>query len=110
MTTQEARSNVSGPGICYVVLIAQLAVHIVLLRAYFRLVGQPGDVGSNYLAFWALAVLPATILFALVIRVAYERWVGREEKRRVPFFASFGLVDVALLLSSFVVYANAFQG
>ena len=110
MTTQEAHRKVSGPEICYLVLIAQLAVHIVLLRAYFRVLGQPGDVGSNYLGFWALALLPATLLFALTVRFAYRGWVGTNERRKVPFIAAFGIIDIVLLLASFVAYTNLLQG
>ncbi len=110
MSSHKEVTRRRGAEICYLVLLAQLLLHIVLLRIYFRAVGQPGDVGSNYLAFWIIVVVPATALLALATRYAYRYWIGVNAQRQRAFFVLFGLIDVALLWLSFQVYTERFQG
>lgn len=99
-----------GPEVCYVILVAQLALHIALLRLYFRLTHQPGDVGSNYLAFWILALVPTTILLAALFGWAYRRLVADRVERKPLFFVAFIMIDAVFLLCTFLVYSERFQG
>jgi hypothetical protein len=99
-----------GPEVCHFVLVTQLAFHIALLRLYLRLTGQAGDVGSNYLAFWILAVVPMTILLAALFGWGYKRLVADRIERKPLFFVAFVVIDAVFLLCSFLVYSERLQG
>ncbi len=93
----------------YVLIALQALLYIVILRAYLRATGTWPDVGSNFLAFWALAIVPASLILALLVRVAYRSWT-RASRSKGVFFAGALLLDAMVLYASLALYVRHLHG
>ena len=93
----------NGLSVFYWLPAGQAIVYIVLLRFYLRAIGSWPDVGSNFLGYWVLAILPASAVFAALVTWTHRRRVA------LPRWRAFAVVvlavDLILLFGSFAVYA-----
>jgi len=94
--------------ICYALLGLQALLYVVILRIYLRVTGTWPDVGSNFLGFWVLAIVPGSLLLALMVRIGYRVW-GTGPHRNSFLAASF-LIDFVILLASLELYARHLHG
>lgn len=109
MDKVDTRNTGRAIEICYVLIALQALLYIAILRAYLRTTGTWTDVGSNFLAFWALAIVPASLILALLVRVAYRSWM-RASRPKGMFFAGALLLDAILLYASLALYARHLHG
>jgi hypothetical protein len=89
----------------YWLMAAQALAYIELLRFYLRAIGTWPDVGSNFLGYWVLAVLPCSAAFVAFVTWLYRRWIGSRSGSRVLFLIVVLGLDLILLFGSFALYA-----
>jgi hypothetical protein len=89
----------------YWVMAAQALAYIELLRLYLRAIGTWPDVGSNFLGYWVLAVLPCSAVFVALVTWLYRRRIGPRAGSRTLFLIVVFSVDLILLVGSFALYA-----
>ena len=94
-----------GISVFYSLMAVQALVYIVLLRLYLGAIGTWPDVGSNFLGYWVLAILPASAAFAALVTWAYRRWIVLRRERWKAYAAVVLVLDLILLFGSFALYA-----
>jgi len=94
-----------GMSVFYWLMAAQTLVYIVLLRLYLRAIGTWPDVGSNFLGYWVLAILPASAAFVALVTWVYRRRIVLRRERWKAFAAVVLALDLILLFCSFALYA-----
>ncbi len=100
-----ATTNDRELGICYSLIALQALLYIVALRIYLGTTGTWSDVGSNFIAFWILAIVPGSLALAWLLKLAYRSW-RRAARPKIAFFAGALLLDAIILLLSFNFYAS----
>ena len=95
----------NGLSVFYWLVAGQAIVYIVLLRFYLGAIGSWPDVGSNFLGYWVLAILPASAVFAALVTWTHRRRVALRRERWRAFAVVVLAVDLILLFGSFAVYA-----
>lgn len=86
-------------------LLAEIVLYREILRLFLKATGTWSDVGSNFMAFWLLAVVPGALLLGALGSWSH-RWLSsnRPDQTRA-WLAGVWILNVTLLVVSLIVYS-----
>jgi hypothetical protein len=87
------------------VLIGEVLLYIELLRFFLALIGTWADVGSNFLGFWALMIIPGALVFGSAVVVIYTKLIRDSPELRARFLTAVYVGNFTLLFGSMAYYA-----
>jgi hypothetical protein len=91
--------------ILVVALVGEVIFYMPLLRGFLALAGTWSDVGSNFLGFWMLAIVPGAVVFGTSALLIYQNAVRSDPALRSRFLSALCIGNLILLIGSMGYYA-----
>jgi hypothetical protein len=85
-------------------LIAEVFLYIQLLRGFIVLVGTWHDVGSNFMGYWLLAIIPGAVVFGAVVGIIHVKLIRGQPHLQRKFMIAVYVANLILLLGSMAYY------
>jgi len=92
-------------------VLAEIVLYRPLLQFFLKSTGSRwSDVGSNFVGYWLLAIVPAGVALVLVLSQLRKLVIRRRRDRLRSLMITAWLVNVALLAFSLFWYARHLHG
>ena len=79
-------------------------LYIQLLRGFIVVAGAWRDVGSNFLGYWLLAVIPGAIVFGTAVAMIHVKLVRHRPELQRRFLVAVYAANLILLVGSMAYY------